>query len=533
MAAELDRVGIDPPSLHRCGTSAQFTMDITETGTGREHGDGPSRGCHARDGNPQSRKWIVITDNTLDDTEVRGDDRTTRHIGIRGSLQVRRHRGPTGRRVRRCDGVHHEVGRADSGVGHEHHDVPPASIESHKCNHTHVGLAYPRVMALAPDHEARIERWLVRRGIPHFIDQYSASRDVLTRAIPLLTFIFLIEILGAGKLGWPWWANRLAELAGLGVLLGIWALVNRSRGRSPLARPDHVGWIEVGVFVLGPAILPAVFGGEIGNAAATVLANLSILGVVYLATSYGVVPMARWAAWRLVVQVGETLRLFTRGLPLLLVAFTFLFINAEVWQVAASLDGAFLAAALLLFGLVGAIFVISRLPDEIRPLASFIDRDEIASLVADSPAAGLEPPSPDAVEPPTRGGWVNAGLVMLFVQGLRIVVASLMIGAFFVLFGLITMRPETIEVWTGAPVDILATFMIGDRQIAVTGELLAVSSFLAGFSGMYFSVSVVTDATLRAEFFDDVRAEIRETFAVRAVYMAARVTGNPKDPAIG
>ncbi|HSG78298.1 MAG TPA: hypothetical protein VLD62_01865 [Acidimicrobiia bacterium] len=377
-------------------------------------------------------------------------------------------------------------------------------------------------MALDPAREARIEHWLVRRGIPHFIDQYSASRDVLTRAIPFLVFVFLVEMVGAGKLGWPWWANRLAEVGALGVLVAIWAVANRARGRRPLARPERVGWVEVSVFVLGPAIVPILFGGELDHAGLVVLANVGVLAATYLVTSYGLVPMSRWALVRMVGQIGDTLRLFTRGLPLLLVAFTFLFINAEVWQVAASLDAWFMTATLLLFGLVGLVFVVTRLPDELRPLAVFTERSEIEALIAGSPAAGLPAPDPSDVPGPTRRQSANAALVMVFVQGMRIVAASLMLGAFFVLFGLLTMAPATIEAWTAAPVETLATFELAGRTITMTAELLAVAGFLAGFSGMYFAVYLVTDPTFRTEFFDDVRHELREAFAVRAVYVGAR-----------
>ena len=45
-----------------------------------------------------------------------------------------------------------------------------------------------------------IERWLTRRGTPHLIADYSASRDVLTRALPLLTAIFVLEMTGAQQM---------------------------------------------------------------------------------------------------------------------------------------------------------------------------------------------------------------------------------------------------------------------------------------------------------------------------------------------
>jgi hypothetical protein len=39
------------------------------------------------------------------------------------------------------------------------------------------------------------------------------------------------------------------------------------------------------------------------------------------------------------------------------------------------------------------------------------------------------------------------------------------------------------------------------------------------FSGLYFAVYLVTDSTYREEFFEALLAELRQTFAVRAVYL--------------
>ena len=41
---------------------------------------------------------------------------------------------------------------------------------------------------------ARVERWFIRQGIPHFIHRYSAGQDVLTRAVPVLSLVFLGEL---------------------------------------------------------------------------------------------------------------------------------------------------------------------------------------------------------------------------------------------------------------------------------------------------------------------------------------------------
>lgn len=365
-----------------------------------------------------------------------------------------------------------------------------------------------------------IERWLTKRGIPHFIDQYSASHDVLTRAIPFLTAVFLFQMFGAAETSWPWWANVLAVGGGLAVLIGAWAAINPLRGRPALARPQSVGWVEMGVFVLVPALLPLVFGGGVGQALATAGANLVLLGLAYVATSYGLVPMARWAFVQLFRQLGGTLALFTQGLPLLLLAFLFLFINAEVWQLAGTLDDAYLVAVLGLFLLLGITFIVTRLPRELTPLARFATPGAIERLLEGTPAEGSPVPDPAAVPAITRRQWGNVGLVVLVTQALRVTFAAALIGVFFVVFGVLTMQPAIVEAWTLTEAHVLATFTLFGNQVSVTEELLRVATFLAGFSGFYFTIYVVTDSTFRKEFFEDIADEIRQAFAVRAAYTA-------------
>lgn len=39
-----------------------------------------------------------------------------------------------------------------------------------------------------------VERWFVRRGLPHAIDDYSAREDAPTRTVPFLSLVFLAEV---------------------------------------------------------------------------------------------------------------------------------------------------------------------------------------------------------------------------------------------------------------------------------------------------------------------------------------------------
>jgi len=198
-----------------------------------------------------------------------------------------------------------------------------------------------------------------------------------------------------------------------------------------------------------------------------------------------------------------------------------------VWQVAGRLEHAYLAAILGLFVGLGAVFVVARLPGELSRAAAFDDAATIAEITAGTPAESLPAPEPGLVPPPSRRQWSNAGLVVLFTQGMRVLLAAILIGGFFVLFGLLTMRPETIASWTLADPEVLARFTLFGREVAVTAELLRVAIFLAGFSGLYFAVYLVTDATFRTEFFEDVITEMRQAFAVRAVYLTILTPDGP------
>ena len=100
------------------------------------------------------------------------------------------------------------------------------------------------------------ERKFRRAGVPLFIVDFSATRDVFTRFTPLFAFVFVGEMLLAAKADWPLIGNILAMLAGLAILVTAFGLVNRVRGRAFLALPDRFGWPELAVFVLVPAVMP-------------------------------------------------------------------------------------------------------------------------------------------------------------------------------------------------------------------------------------------------------------------------------------
>jgi hypothetical protein len=352
------------------------------------------------------------------------------------------------------------------------------------------------------DELAAYERRLRRAGLPLLIEDYSAWEDVFTRAVPLLSLVVTGQLLGAVDKDWPWWGNALALLGALAIVAGGVAMVNRARGRRALSVPDRVGPLELAGFVLVPALLPLVFGGQVTSALVTAGGNLLLLLLIYGVVGIGLLSILRWTAARLVSQLAASLVLLTRAVPLLLIFSIVLLFSTELWQVFSDVSDPALLGVIGLFIGVGSVFLISRLPREVRELE--------ADVGADPPLGGRQ--------------RFNVGLVMFVSQGLQVLVVALLVGAFFVAFGALAITPHVVEVW------------IGERPHAIAGhpalsvELVKVSSARAAFSGLYYAIAVLSDATYREEFLEDLQISLRETFADRASYLAARAAAEPDAP---
>lgn len=352
------------------------------------------------------------------------------------------------------------------------------------------------------------------------IADYNAAEDVFTRALPLLSLVFLFSMVGALSDDFSMAENIGVAIGGFGLLLGIWAGVNWLRGIRPLlTRPQRVGRLELAVFILGPALVPIVFGGQFSTAGLTIVSNLAILGVVYLGASYGVVAILSWAVRHLFNDLRGAVRIGMRALPLLLLFNAFLFINAEVWQVTSRIDVTLLVAGLGLFVVLGVVFLLSRLPGEVSELATFHSASEVANLCTGTPMEGVTGTADLPDYPLSRRQRGNVGLVLLFSQGVLVLAVSVFIGGFFVVFGLIIMNPDTLVQWTEQPLNELYSVSFRGDRIVLTEELLRAAGFLAAFSGLYFTVNAATEPTYRKEFFDGLLGEVRQSMAVRETYL--------------
>ena len=379
-----------------------------------------------------------------------------------------------------------------------------------------------------PDQEliAETEEWFEQRGLPHFVEGHRASEDVYTRVAPLLVLVFVLEVLGAANLEWVWWQNLVAIVAGAGMIVLAWVVMNKVRRRRPLALPESVGRAELAAFILMPAALPIVFDTQWVSALITFAVNVVIVLTASFLVSFGVPSIVRWGFWQTYRQVGQVVDLFARALPLLLLFTVALFINAEVWQVGASLNGFLFWSALGFFFLVAAMFLLIRLPRELGVLRQQLRGDRAVAACQGTPLADVAPELARHLPPAPMSGRQekNVLLVLLFSQAVQVVLVASSIVLFFVLFGVIAIRPDVASSWTGSDIgagELLQWTWFG-QELSITSALLRVAMFLGALSGLYFTVYVITDSTYRDEFFEDVLHEVRESIAVRNVYLALR-----------
>ncbi len=378
---------------------------------------------------------------------------------------------------------------------------------------------------------AATERWFVRRGLPHVIEDYSVTGDVFTRAAPFLSAVFFLEVFVSFDDRFSGWGQVAVFVAGVAILVSAVALVNRARGRPPFQLPDDVGIPELALFVLVPALLPVLFSDEPGWRFLVVAGvNIVVLVVTYVVTSYALVPMIRFGALQMTRRLGQVVQLMARTLPLLLLFTAFMFLNAEMWQVASDFPPLYYAVVVATLVLSGVAFLSLRAPREVVDLEHFGSWSAVTALASgtDAPLASVGPR--DASQPPAvptlgRGDRANVALLVIMSQAVQVTLVGLVIGLFYVGFGLLAVRAATIEQWTTAGVDAITTVDLAGSTIVVTWEHMAVAGFIAAFSALQFAVSMATDTAYRAEFYEDVTREIRETLAVRALYLDRLVEG--------
>ena len=385
-----------------------------------------------------------------------------------------------------------------------------------------------RNLVTAMTERDRCERWFVRRGLPHLIDDYTATDDIFTRMAPFLAGVVFLEFFLAFGDRWTGWSQAVAFLGGIAALVGGVVLVNRIRGRRSFQLPDDIGVWELALYVVLP-IVPTVIGSQgsaADNAISVVAFNLVLLVVGYVVTSWALIPMMRWSFGQVRRQVTDVANLAMKSLPTLLIFSAFIFINAEMWQVANDFTLPLFGMVMLLLVGIGGIFIFVSVRRLTVDLARFSAWGDVRPRCANTPVEEIIPaddePAPDTPPLVRRAEW-NVNLLLFVAQGIQVLLVSLVITTFYVVFGLLTVREETLLQWTTVGEltyerDWAVDIAIFGTDLIFTRQLLLVALFIGMFSGLNFAVQVITDDTYREEFIADMTAEVRDALAVRAVY---------------
>ena len=342
----------------------------------------------------------------------------------------------------------------------------------------------PRRADAEQDVVAQTERWFVRSGLPYFVPaERAAAREALQprRTAPWLALTVVTAVAAAGLLLWL-------------------------SGDVSLA-PSTLTFVGLGA------------------------------ALAYAVTKLRARPILAFAASRTASGFRSLLPMVTRALPLLLVFITFLFINAEVWILSANLDGGVLWLTVLLFAAIAIGFLMVRIPEEVDGVDDRIDRALLLSASRGTPLAdeaqALVDRADDDLDLQAAAqvrGYERANLiaVLLVIQLSQILLLALAVLVFFLVFGALTTTEQVQNAWVAGVGGDVHHLPYLD---SVSVELLQVSVFLAAFSGLYFTVYVVTDETYRAQFFTGVLAELERAVAVRLVYrelVGAREDGHER-----
>ncbi|MFF1821764.1 hypothetical protein ACFVWG_30955 [Kribbella sp. NPDC058245] len=351
-----------------------------------------------------------------------------------------------------------------------------------------------------PRELVRYEQRFRRAGLPLFIEDFSPTHDIFNRAAPLLTLVFLVEMLGATSLKWHWWQNVLGAAAGLIILVGAFGLLNLYRRRPFWSLPTRFGLPELAVFVLLPALLPLVPEKQWHQFLGIAIGNLLLVGAVYVVVGYGLIATLYWSVRRIVGELGNSLASLVRALPLLLVFSLVLFINTEMWQVFAGMPVVFIVLSVLAFTLLSTLFLMVRLPKELDAI-----EDDVKS------------------DPPLRRVQrLNLSVNLVIRQWVQALVVSTGVGLFFIAFGMLSISADIYSKWGIEPGSWSVSPGLLGHKLLLTASLVKVAIGIANFTGLYYSIALLTDSSYREEFLDNVSTELRDLFTARASYLALR-----------
>lgn len=325
-----------------------------------------------------------------------------------------------------------------------------------------------------------------KAGLSLLIAGYAPSMETFIKAAPLLGVASMLEMLILSAHGIPWPIVLIAcLLSGVG-----FTFLPRLHKHVPTSAIQT----QLLVFVLFPVLLSGLLAGW-KSACIVAGINLLLLGIITAGSGYGLFAIFFWTLSNLLGQLKACVGLLSKAIPLLLIFALIIFINAELWETIGQITIGKLIAISILFLVLGAIFIIAHTPEELENISKRVGQKH----------------------PLNRPEKFNIILIFVVGQMFQAILVGAAVGLFFVVLGLLIIEPDTIAHWTGEDPNVL--FQIPGLG-PITEQILKVTSFLAAFTTLYFSVAILTDNTYSKEFGDQITEELQTVFSDRDEYLA-------------
>jgi len=411
------------------------------------------------------------------------------------------------------------------------------------------------------------EVWMKRRGVPHFLDPRANEHRVLHVAYSF-TFAIIFALVAYDKEG----LNRDEELAvtvGVVAVIIVGSVVLRRHETDisyRVTRPGRMN-LTVAAAIAIASIVDAIFAHDIRLDRALILAAAMIVLLAFAAaTPLGSIRILWWACGHPFRELRQNVKVIAGALPLLLLTLAFLLLTTEIWQVATNLNGTELAATLGLFVGLGLMFLVVLAWARVTEAADFEDwekvrealgrtevhtKDEIGALdgllrsmkVPDRKLArvfGSQRDTERRLEElraceqlrdaehrqklgdihkccklTARERW-NITLVLVFGQAVQVLAVTLVMAAFFLLFGWLTVDEATLGAWLNP--EHKASWEPEDGWWLWTGQHLKVTALLAAFAGLSYAVYAALFKEQRDLFFCELDRKATQRLAVRALH---------------
>ncbi|MFI6095446.1 hypothetical protein ACIA8G_07840 [Lentzea sp. NPDC051213] len=376
----------------------------------------------------------------------------------------------------------------------------------------------------------RTEQWFVRQGAPTMIEGYGFRSHVLPRMLPSLTFVavgsfaWLVLLKSTGLSKWVLLGVIVAVMVSAWILLSLFVrrLPSFSRRTTVLLL---IGYAAMPIIVptLQYVVYDQIITPGTENSQSLLWINalwfIAFFGVAFVAmmvaTTYGLGALLKAAIRHTIADLRNSVHLLGRALPPLLFVTLFLFFTGELWQAMNLLPWARVSLIVLLFASITVLASAARLRDEIGRVEQDLRPEILTVACKGTPLAGVEIAEP---LPPKRlnGRQQRNLLVMLAIRQLvQAAVVGLGLFAFFVVLGLIVVTPAIATLWIGEPPDM-------SERLGVPLAMLRNATLFAAFGSMYFSVTSMSDAEHRRQFFAPIIEKVERALEVRAVYLDVR-----------